>query len=111
MKYNDCKSEDGRAKQIALYLTLRIFGLLKVALRLFLVLLHGTLFVWRSSNSPAVQAATERSLFLDVKLLNHRRRQGSERWGKENQSSTQSLSSLHSQHAYTVAEAKMLKLV
>lgn len=35
-------------------------------------------------SSPAVQAATERSLFLDVQLLNHKRRQGSERRRKIN---------------------------
>lgn len=34
--------------------------------------------------SPAVQAATERSLLLDVQLLNHKRRQGSERRRKIN---------------------------
>lgn len=35
-------------------------------------------------SSPAVQAATERSLLLDVQLLNHKRRQGSERRRKIN---------------------------
>lgn len=94
------------AWHLALYLTLELLGLPSLPLKLILVLVHATLF-WE------IQAA----LLQFKQWLKDSRSWMSSYWTtkrrqleeEKNQSSTQSLSSLHSQSAHPVAKGKMQK--